>query len=311
MRTINFLSAAAILAATVVTSCSRSADEDVNSNDRVEVKFASAQASVETRVTDSDWAQGDPIGIYMMKAAGTLVAGDILEGVSNRQYKASAGTNGGAAASFEQVDGTIYYPANNQDGDVIDVKFIAYYPYGAVIDNATSFERAINVSVQTDQSAIDFLYAPATGPYNKTSPAVILPFVHKLAKLEFEIGNGAGVTESLDGLTVKITGQLTASTLDLTDGSVTDDNTGGSTVIEALTAGNGATSEAIVLPATDVSAMTFVFTNAANEQFTAAVPTAWEGGKKYTYTVTLKKTEAIIEGTITPWVDVNDPVIAD
>jgi hypothetical protein len=312
MKTINFLSAAAILAATVMTSCSKS-NEDANSNDRVEVKFASAQASVETRVTDTDWAQDDPIGIYMIKATpGTLTsATDILEGVSNRNYKASAG---GATASFEQVDGTIYYPADDQNGKV-EVKFIAYHPYGTVSDNATSFVRAIDVSDQTDQSAIDFLYAPAAATYNKSSGAVTLPFAHKLVKLVFSIGNDVSVTASLDDLKVEITDQETASTLDLTDGSVPV-STGGAETITALTALDGASSEAIVLPNSNITSdMKFVFTNAAGEVFTGVIPDSeWEAGKKYTYSVTLKKNEAVITGTITAWGDGNGStgsVVAD
>jgi endonuclease G len=297
MRTVNFLSAAAILAATVMTSCSRSA-EDANSNDRVEVKFASAQASVETRVADADWTAGDPIGIYMVKATpGTLADGNILEDVSNRQYEAATA---GAMASFTPATDAIYYPAN-QGGSVVDVKFIAYHPYGTVSNNSSTFVRGINVSDQSVQSAIDFLYAPAGASYNKNSGTVTLPFVHKLVKLEFIIGNDASVTAALAGLTVNITGQETVSTLDLTNGDVPVSD-GGSATITALPASAGTEAEAIVLPNSATTGMSFIFTNSIGEEFTGNIPDPkWDGGKKYIYTVTLKKNEAVIEGEIQPW----------
>jgi hypothetical protein len=298
MKPVKFL-AAAMIAATVMTSCSND-DEAVNSNERVEVKFTSAQASVETRVTDNNWAKNDPIGIYMLKDDYALTVANISEGVSNRQYKASDATVGGAAASFEQVGGTIYYPAN-RGGQVVKVKFIAYYPYAST-GITEDFKLPVNVSNQATQSAIDFLHAPAATEYDKASGAVALPFKHKLVKLVFAIENGDGVSAALTDLTVEITNQEIESTLDLTDGSVPV-STGGAEIIEALTADNGKSSEAIVLPLSDTKDVRFIFTNNDGEEFTGGVPdAAWAGGNKYTYTVKLKKNAAVITGTIEPWV---------
>jgi hypothetical protein len=305
MKTVNLFSAAALLAATVMTSCNNKIDEAVNSNGRVEVKFASAQAGVETRVTGTDWDGGEQIGIYMLTGDYTLTAANISEGVSNREYENTA-VSPQTAAIFTPPSpaGTIYYPAG-QSGNVVDVKFIAYYPHGTVTDNSTSFMRAIDVSSQTDQSAIDYLYAPAGTVCNKNSGTVTLPFAHKLVKLVFNIGKDPGVSASLSGLTAEITAQETVSALDLTTGDVPVSN-GGPTTIEALTVGNGQSSEAIVLPLGNTAGVRFVFTNTAGEEFTGTVPdAAWQGGKKYTYNVTLKKNEAIITGTITDWDDGN------
>ncbi|MDR1171365.1 MAG: fimbrillin family protein [Bacteroidales bacterium] len=63
-------------------------------------------------------------------------------------------------------------------------------------------------TLETDNIVEDADNAPkTTGSYNKSAAPVDLQFSHKLVKLAFSIEVGAGVTESLDGLTVKITGQ--------------------------------------------------------------------------------------------------------
>ncbi|MDR1156628.1 MAG: fimbrillin family protein [Bacteroidales bacterium] len=300
MKTVKFYLAAALIAATVMTSCSND-DEAVNSNERVEVKFSSTQASVDTRVTNDKWNGGEEIGIYMLKGNYALTSVNISEGAGNIKYENKANTDE-TEASFSQTGNIIYYPAN-QGGNEVKVKFIAYYPYGTVLDGTTTFTRAIDVSNQNDQSAIDFLYAPAATEYDKTSGAVALPFVHKLVKLEFTISNGAGVTEPLaNGMTVTIDNQAATGTLDLTSGAVTTSNSG--KTITALTATGGATAEAIVFPVANNSSVKLMFKNDAGEEFTATVPNAadgWAGGKKYTYTVTLKKNATTITGTIADW----------
>jgi hypothetical protein len=305
MKTVKFYLAAALIAATVMTSCSND-DEAVNSNERVEVKFSSAQASVDTRVTNNKWNGGEEIGIYMLTADYSLTSANISEGAGNIKYENTATTDE-TKASFSQTGNIIYYPAN-QSGSVVKVKFIAYYPYGTVSNGSTTFTRAIDVSDQNDQSAIDFLYAPADDEYDKTSGAVELPFVHKLVKLEFSILNGDGVTEPLaNGMTVTVSNQAATGTLNLVNGAVTAGTA--DQTITALTATGGATAEAIVFPAADNTAVKLMFKNDAGEEFTAAVPNAasgWTGGNKYTYTVTLKKNEAEITGTIAAWGTIDD-----
>jgi hypothetical protein len=272
-----------------------SSDETVNGNDNgpVEVRFSASTAEIQTRVSGNSWAANDPVGIYMIGSAGNLTAQNILEGVDNRQYQASAA---GSSVPFTQVGGTIYYPMSG------NVEFIAYHPYTSSVP--ADFKLPVSVGTQTGQSAIDVLYAPKTnGNYNKgTAGAVNLQFVHKLVKLTFTISTGAGVSESLSGLTVKITGQQTAATLDLTGGTVAP--SGGTSEITANTIANGTSSEAIVLPNSGVSGMKFTFTTGSGT-YEVAVPTPtgskWESGKIYTYTVTLKRNEVSISGSVSNW----------
>jgi hypothetical protein len=308
MKTTSLFFTMAAMAAAVMASCTTGEHEVVNNGkpidehvgERVAVQFASEVAELGTRVHDQTWDGGEHIGIFMLGNGQPLATATILESADNVEYQtASAGLT---TASFNPSSGVepIYYPVTGS------VNFIAYYPYAAAA-TGTPFSLPVSVASQSSQSAIDVLYAHATTAYDKNmTGAVTLPFEHRLVKLRFNISNDESVTASQDGLTVTITGLNTQATLDLATGNVTSPAT--PTPITALTALNGLTSEAIVLPLGDNSGVTLTFSNTAGEEYTSVVPdisgnTAWESGKVYTYTVELKKNGISIEGSITPWGD--------
>jgi hypothetical protein len=284
------LISAAVAAAAVMASCSN--DEPVTGDGQVEVRFSASTAEIHTRVTEPGWTAA--VGIYMIGESGGLVAGNI--GADNRPY--SAFTNGNST-EFRPVDNPIYYSMSG------NVKFIAYYPYQSPL---TDFKLPVSVVEQDDQSVIDVLYAPAGDSYNKNSGQVPLAFTHSLVKLAFTVTCGNGVTESLVDLTVKITGQQTAAELNLTDGTV--DATGDPMDITAkrmTESATEATAEAMALPNSSVSNMTFTFTTSAGEAYEAAVPVPaasnnrWEPGMKYSYNVILKRDEVIVTGSTDNW----------
>jgi hypothetical protein len=295
----NALKFITIVVAAAITMAACNSDDDVITGDdgRVEVKFSANTAEIQTRVTDKSWAANDPVGIYMIGKDAGLTTDNIKESAGNREYRAAAGTG---AVAFTAAGGKIYYPMSG------NVEFIAYHPYKASL---SSFNLPIDVATanQSNQSKIDVLYAPKTsGSYNKsTTSPVALAFQHKLVKLVFTIGKEASVTEALAGLTVKITGQQTAATLNLTSGTVTP--SGGTSEITANTIANGTSSEAIVLPNSGVGSMKFTFTTtgAGAGTYEVEVPpptnSKWESGKKYTYIVTLKRNEVGITGSVGNW----------
>ncbi|GHT33701.1 hypothetical protein AGMMS49574_19910 [Bacteroidia bacterium] len=285
MNKCKFLTMAAIAATMVMTSCSKG-DETVNNNDRVAAQFSAGNmAYVQTRVNGTDWGGGEHIGIYMLNNNGSnnfsLTATNISVGVDNREYEASTGPT----ATFTSPDGnTIYYPAS---GD--DVKFIAYYPYSSSVNGA--YELPVSVADQTDQSAIDVLYAPAGTASNKILPDAVLPFEHKLVKLAFSIITSGDVT-------IKIDNQYTTGTLNLVNGTVAPT---GNETNDITVQGQGGNSviEAIVFPGTNTGKK-FHFTDNSGT-YTVDIPDNWVGGTLYYYSVTLVKTTAVITGTIAPW----------
>jgi hypothetical protein len=209
MKKLKFTLIAAIIAA-FVTSCVKDHDDDLKP---VEVKFISGIIpDPETRVNNSRWNSGDSIGIFMIKSKpGTLACDNIMENAANIRYNSIDGVD---VASFIDNGVKIYYP---QEGE--RVKFVAYYPYTQPISN--DYKYRFNLASQTNQSAIDVLYAPVgSQDYNKTSDAVTLSFIHKLVKLVFVVTNSSDITTTLQNLTVKITRQRPAGSLDLSTGAI-------------------------------------------------------------------------------------------
>ena len=303
MKKLLFLSLAATL---WLSSCSQ---ETILSNENLDgqVVFTGNMAQLQTRVNGNSWNGGDQVGIYMIKSTpGTLAAANIITGYGNKAYTASVG----ATTTFTPVGGTdMYYP---NDGS--NVKFLAYHPYNATVP--ADFKLPINLSVQTNQSAIDVLYAPITATdYNKTTATPVpLNFTHKLVKLIFNITNASGtMTPVANGITVGIPNQYTTGTLDLTDGLVS--HSGGTMVklnIASTLSGTTVTAEAIVFP--EAAGMEVSFTNSTGQLFTATIPHSnWVAGNLYTYTVTLSAavhTVASITGAITDWNDVGNSNIS-
>jgi len=296
MKTSRLLALVAVATA-MLAGCSK--ERPIGGTDSpAEVRFTGNVASLVTRVSGTDgtqWDAGDPVGIYMFKADGTpfTLDGDLA---ANKRYTATAGTS----ATFTPADGVpLYYPADGSG-----VKFMAFHPQGGSI--TSDKELMFSVASQANLSAIDVLHSPLTAAYDRTATAPVpLVFAHKLTKLVFNVANGAGVTEPVsNGMTVAISGQKTTGELHLITGAI--EVTGAATTLTATAAAGATKIEAIVIPSADLTDVTFTFTNAANQTFDVEVPTsAWEGGKRYTYTVTLKAADkrADITGTIDPWGD--------
>ncbi len=280
-------------AALLLASCSK--EQPVVVAGQTEVKFTGNLTEIVTRVggeTGADWHANDPVGIYMFKAdPGTLSDGNIV--AANKHHKATAGPS----ASFAPGDGThLIYPTDGSG-----VKFVAYHPHSTSV--SADYKVSFSVATQTNLSAIDVLHAPVTAAFSKSSTtAVPLQFAHKLTKLIFNVSNGTGVTEPVEnGISVEISGQQTAGTLDLATGGIASTGEEG-----VLTVNGAAKIEAIVMPKDPLSEVTATFTNDAGQSFTVEIPTAkWEGGKQYTYTVTLKAADkrSEISGEIDPWGD--------
>jgi hypothetical protein len=286
MRTKIFLMAA-IVAATVMTSCGNNEDEMNNGADRVAVKFQSTGVDVaQTRVTGNAWNAGDSIGIYMVDHSTT----DIAEGAENIQYKANAGGTG--QIGFTAASTVIYYPVPGS------VDFIAYHPYQSTLTNWI-YKVDVSSGKQASQTGIDLLWGKAGTGYTKTTSSVNIPFTHRLAKLHLTVQAGAGVP-ALPGLTVAINGLHTTADFDVkTGGALT--NVGTTAVITPRYAGSYQF-EAILIPE-NITSQTVSFSTGGNT-YTWRISDnigKFEAGKRYNYTVTLRKTGLIVTGNIADW----------
>lgn len=278
-----------LLAALMLTACGNE-DEQVQDVGRVPLQVTSG---IQTRAVNNQWEADDAIGIYAFEEGTTNVADNY---VNVRYTTSTEGTQG----TFAPDGTTIYLPTDNTTRD-----FVAYYPQTSLTDDT----YAVNVTNQGDQSAIDLMSAD-TKKASRFRPSVAFNFTHKLSKVEVTLLAGDGLTVTdLAGLKVELTGQRTAATFDVKQptSAVVVDTESQPTTIPLLTADDGQSAEAIVLPSADYNGMSLVITLAdGNSVFTWALAnsvnaTKFEEGKKYLYNITLNKTEIIVTATISDW----------
>ena len=290
MKKTTTLFALAILAG-AMTSCSSDDATPATYNNQVAVQF-NGGINITTRAVDTKWTANDKIGIFMTKAGETLAAANISEGVDNVAYQ----TDGSNAFSPVSGGKTIYFPI---DGNV---DFYSYYPQTTVND----YKVALNVADQTNQEAIDFMYATQKG-CNKTVPQVTLSFNHQLANLILDVQPGDGLQhEDLANLTIKVKNQNTTATYNLADGTLSDEGTPADITMHTTTAGKKY--EAILLPTTETSRiLEFDLNNGHDAPFVWTMPTKLEAGSKYHYTtVKISRTGVQASGTIEAWTEVKD-----
>ena len=289
--------ALALLAGAMV-SCNTEDTASTTPNGKVAVQFTGG-ISVNTRASGLAWANGDRIGIFMTGTKQALSADAIKEGVDNVCYQTSG------SIAFSPISGgkTIYYPI---DGDV---DFYSYYPQTTV----SNYKVALNVADQTNQEAIDFMYAKTTG-CNKATPQVDLRFSHMLSRLILNVQPGNGLTEDdLNKLKVTIKDQNTTATFNLADGVISGDGNPANIKMKAVQVGKRY--EAILLPtASKIREIEFDLDNGYDAPFVWKMDSELKGGNLYNYT-TVKLTRSTVDmsGTIESWNEVrnNNENIAD
>ena len=282
--------ALALLAGAMV-SCSTEDTAPSVQNDKVAVQFTGG-INVSTRAAGVAWADGDRIGIFMTETKQPLSAVAIKEGVDNVCYQ----SNGSIAFSPISGGKTIFFPI---DGDV---DFYSYYPQTTVND----YKVALDVTDQTKQEAIDFMYAKTEG-CNKATPQVDLTFFHKLSNLILDVQTGNGLTqEDLKNMTVTVKGQNTKATFNLVDGTISGEENPADIMMKTTEAGKQY--EAILLPTDEETrVIEFELNNGYDAPFVWTMPVKLEGGSRYHYTVVkLSRSAVDISGNIEPWIKAGD-----
>lgn len=276
-------------------SCKNDDYRDMELENKGQVQFTSSiGGNVGTRVTGNAWDSNDAIGVFMKQGAGLTAPLAI-----NKKF--TTGGNGNFSTTGSDV---INYPETGS------VDFIAYYPYQSDLSGTV---LPVSVASQANLAAIDVMYANNATGLTKTTPTANLVFSHKLAKIEFTVRGGAGVSDLTD-LSVAYNSINTTASLDLATG-ILSAAANPQNVLAKTTPLTGAQQgsqfvEAIVLPG-DISAKEVVFTVGANK-FTWTIPTgtSLDAGTKRVYDIVLQTTPSGNEvavvgtGTITDWVTV-------
>lgn len=282
-----------ISALTVVAMVGCAEDEGVLQQGGTEVAFSSS--SIETRVNTAgtEWIEGDGVGIFMATTVETT-----FETVNtNKKYTAdkSAETttftlDKGGDESIE----AICYPNTGY------VDFYSYYPYQ--LDMTDAIYKA-DVTVQTDPTAIDFMYA--TPQVNKErGNNIAFEFSHNLAQIKFVLTTRDNVS-SLTGITAAIKLPVTADYSVLTGKQIGDKGIALTiTLNTAMVSTTEYTASAIVLPDTLETAANITLA-VDGRTFEVALPaaTVFEAGKIHTYNIAVGNDYVYFteDSTIVPW----------
>lgn len=270
------------------------------------------------------WTSADRIGIVMSKAGIDIGYGEGAGAAlaSNIEYAADKiGTDdkGRSTATFIPVgEHPIYYPRTGK------VDFHAYYPYtkrdtyGGKLDD--QYNRAADLSDQSNPAAIDLLYAEALG-IGRSSKPVEFGFKHMCAKITLNVAAGDGFTAAdiaaLTATDVKIKIQ-TVVRMQLADFGRVVVATGSPTKDvhpykeSTPSAGANATFSVIFSPWNDevipvsiaIGGKTYTVNLEPKEIFNPEpgkfIP--WQPGANYVYPITVKRTGIVVgEYSINDW----------
>ncbi len=294
MKTQNILIATAMSVLALSSSCKKDHNlgGEVPTATKAVTFTSSINGQIVTKAVNNKWDANDAIGVFMKTGTGLS---NVL--AANKSYT----TNGDGEFKPSATDQNINYPETGS------VDFIAYYPYKASLTNNT---YPVDVTSQSNQPAIDLLYSNNATGLNKTSTVANLSFSHQLAKVEFTVKSGYGVTD-LSGLTAALNAVNTKADFDLATGTLANPSQSADVAAKITAQTSSVLAEAIVLPVADASGKLVTFTLPAGK-FTLTLPanTKFEAGKRYTYDIELRNGTAptpvavALKATITDWTTV-------
>lgn len=241
-----------------------------------------------TRASNDAWDDGDAIGIFMKNAGELLSPESVL--AKNAKYQ----TQGNGSFTPASVSQDVKFPL---DGSAVD--FVAYYPHGTV---SSAFEYSIDVTNQSNQAAIDLLYADNAKALSNNEN-VNFSFSHQLSKIIVVLNSIDG--SALSDVSVTLKGLNTKGKFSLIDASQTTSSKGN---VKMKIADNGQLAEAIVLPTSTLAGVTIEILNGEYGYVydLNSLPNivSFESGVRYTFTITLDTRSPLsAAATISDWTD--------
>ena len=300
MKKFRFLYIAA--AALLFAACANEEDGIGNNGPVAATVKADISNNIKTRGTaeDNSWTAGDAIGVYVTSSGYTT--GD------NKKYVT---TNGDGTFEAADNNNTIYFKNNEE------TTFSAYYPYNKYLTDGKMNWNIAEVEANQPCKA-DVLFASGATA-SKASPTVNFTdaehrFKHCMSLVEFKIKPGQGVKDNnykFNRLNMK--GIFTSGKFDTRTGSV---EAAGDRETLTRFFNNDVSFESeesfayIMLPqsleSNKMDIEIYLLLNDSEVKYTTSItPTTngqFEGGKKYTYNITVKNTGITIENAnIVPW----------
>ena len=246
-----------------------------------------------SRAYDTSWEKNDVIGLFMYasNAKTNLLA-------TNIPYVTSNGDG-----YFVSQHTPLQYPEDNTPVD-----FIAYYPYNENINDYNSY--SIDLSDQTQQSALDLMTAVNLTNRDQTLPQGNLQFKHLLAKLVLNLKSTSG--NSLKGIKASISGLQVKGTANLGEGTITP--SGEATTFSLYIDEEATKAEAILLPQALTGNLKIKLElNGQSKEITTQIAGSIEQGNKYICNVNISSKGGEIttdpEAKYTKWFET--PVITE
>ena len=298
MKKFRFLYIAA--AALLFAACANEEDGIGNNGPVAATVQADIVKNITRATTDDTWSKNDAIGVYATSSGNTT--GD------NKKYVT---TNGDGTFEAADNNNIIYFKDNEE------TTFSAYYPYSESLKNGKMDWNMDEVKANQPCKA-DVLFASGATA-SKASPTVNFTdadhnFKHCMSLVEFKIKPGQGVKYNnykFNRLNMK--GIFTSGKFDTRTGSV---EAAGDRETLTRFFNNDVSFESeesfayIMLPqsleSNKMDIEIYLLLNDSEVKYTTSItPTTngqFEGGKKYTYNITVKNTGITIENAnIVPW----------
>lgn len=257
------------------------------------VRMTAEIEGMKTRLSGSTWDQDDAIGVFMKMNGDELNASAPKK---NLKYIYSEETGHFEPMSENEI---IYFPTN---GDAVD--FIGYYPFR---EDISVFNIPIDLTSQSNQSAIDLMYADNVKNVSQTESQITMRFSHKLSRIVFQVEHYRVIEQS--DFSVIITGVPTVGSFNLTDKSLTVDSA--KTDIVCCVNDDCTLAEAILMPGTDLSGSDLWFLiEDGLEAYKVSLNTLFNSGPlsestQYTFNAMLYTDKVRVETDsteITPWI---------
>lgn len=292
MKTIKFLYVG--MAALAFAACS---NEEVINDGPVAAQVSAGIEGVQTRAAGISWDSNDQIGISCNGGKTTY---------TNVLY-----TNSDASIGSFASTAPIYFQ------DLEEVTFSAYYPYSAEGGTISKTITAADQEAEA-QKKIDYMFATGAKA-SKQSPNVKFTnegstdarFKHCMSQLSFTFNQGAD-TDLKNMTDFTISGLKMEGTFDTTDGTATVTGTAGAAdlkITETSSESDTYTRSLILFPQQVESGKFNLSLTLDGETYKTelSVPnsgTSLTAGNKYTYTITVNKTEIVVsQSSIEGWGD--------
>lgn len=297
MKKFRFLYIAA--AALLFAACANEEDGIGNNGPVAATVQADIVKNITRATTDDTWSKNDAIGVYATSSGNTT--GD------NKKYVT---TNGDGTFEAADNNNIIYFKDNKE------TTFSAYYPYSKFLTDGKMNWNIAEVEANQPCKA-DVLFASGATA-SKASPTVNFTdaehrFKHCMSLVEFKIKPGQGVKYNnykFNSLNMK--GIFTSGKFDTRTGSVetAGDRATLTRVFDDVSFESEKSFAYIMLPqsleSNKMDIEIYLLLNDSEVKYTTHITPStngqFEGGKKYTYNITVKNTGITIEkANIVPW----------